>query len=59
MLGLVSWWAGTPLNVDDGLGGKFGDLKYQQVCYSPNVEVPENPDLRKLLGEIATAATMA
>jgi len=51
MLGLVSWWGGPPVFVDDGLGGRFGDIKYQQVCYSPDVEIAENADLKKLLGE--------
>lgn len=50
-IGLVSWWSGTPFFVDDGLGGKFGDIKYQQICYSPDVEVPENAALKDLLGE--------
>ncbi len=51
LLGMVSWWVGTPLTIPDGLGGKFGDLKYQQVCYSPNVEVAEDPELRAMVGE--------
>ncbi len=51
MLGMVSWWVGTPLGIPDGLGGTFSDLKYQQVCYSPDVEMPENPALRSLLGD--------
>lgn len=51
MLGLVSWWGGTPGHVADGHGGRFGDIKYQQVCYSPDVEIDENPELKKLLGE--------
>ncbi|MGC8863089.1 MAG: hypothetical protein ACP5R5_09990 [Armatimonadota bacterium] len=51
LLGLVSWWAGTPVHVDDGQGGKFGDVRYQQICYSPDVESPENPDLKALLGD--------
>jgi hypothetical protein len=28
LLGLVSWWNGTPRKVPDGLGGAFDDLKY-------------------------------
>lgn len=51
LIGLVSWWAGTPMHVPDGLGGKFGDVKYQQICYSPDVEVDEHPQLKELLGE--------
>lgn len=51
MLGLVSWWSGTPRRVPDGLGGMFDDMKYQQVCYSPDVEVPENPELKAFVGE--------
>ncbi len=50
LLGLVSWWAGTPVWVDDGQGGKFGDIKYQQVCYSPDTEGEENKQLAALLG---------
>jgi len=51
LLGLVSWWSGTPAHEPDGLGGRFGDVKYQQVCYSPNVEVEENAELKALLGD--------
>ncbi|MHB1461287.1 MAG: hypothetical protein ACYC1M_08410 [Armatimonadota bacterium] len=51
MLGMVSWWVGTPLGIPDGLGGTFGDLKYQQICYSPDVEMPDDPALRSLLGD--------
>lgn len=51
MLGLVTWWGGTPGNQPDGLGGKFGDVKYQQVCYCPDFEHPENPELKALLGD--------
>lgn len=51
LIGPVSWWAGTPVHVPDGLGGKFGDVKYQQVCYSPDVEVDEHPQLKEMLGE--------
>ena len=51
LLGLVSWWAGTPVWVDDGQGGRFGDISYQQICYFPDKELEENAELRKLLGE--------
>jgi hypothetical protein len=51
MLGLVSWWAGTPLAVPDGRGGAFGDITYQQICYAPDLELPESPVLRALLGD--------
>lgn len=51
LLGLVSWWAGTPVWVDDGKGGKFGDIQYQQICYSPDTEAEENPHLKALLGD--------
>lgn len=50
LIGLISWWSGTPLGVADGAGGKFGDMKYQQICYSPDKEHPVNSDLQKLLG---------
>ncbi|OQB92206.1 MAG: hypothetical protein BWX84_01066 [Verrucomicrobia bacterium ADurb.Bin118] len=51
LLGLVSWWNGTPLHVPDGCGGKFGDLRYQQVCYTLGSVHPDDPELRALLGE--------
>jgi hypothetical protein len=51
LLGMVSWWSGTPRNVPDGLGGKFDDLAYQQICYTPDSIHPENEELRKLLGD--------
>jgi len=51
MLGLVSWWSGTPLRVPDGRGGTFGDLQYQQVCYSPDFEHDDDPRLAAMLGE--------
>lgn len=51
MLGFVSWWGGTPLREPDGLGGLFGDIKYQQVCYTPDTEHPEDADLKALLEE--------
>lgn len=50
LLGLTSWWSGTPVSVDDGVGGKFGDIQYQQACYSPDSVNPENAELKKLLG---------
>ena len=50
MFGLVAWWAGTPLGVADGHGGTFGDIKYQQICYAPDLELPANPALRALMG---------
>ncbi len=51
LVGMVSWWSGTPVYVDDGAGGKFGDIKYQQVCYAPDSISPANDELRKLLGD--------
>ncbi len=50
LLFMVSWWAGTPRDVPDGKGGAFGDLKYQQICYTPTTVHPEDAQLRKLLG---------
>lgn len=47
---MVSWWAGTPLGVPDGLGGTFGDPKYQQVCWSITDFHDEGQALRDLLG---------
>lgn len=46
----VSWWGGTPLWVSDGLGGQFGDAKYQQVCWSETDNYDEGSSLRTLLG---------
>ncbi|MCX8053620.1 MAG: hypothetical protein N3B12_07405 [Armatimonadetes bacterium] len=51
MLGLVSWWTGTPVEVEDGQGVVLGDVKYQQVYYSPDAEVSENTLLKALLGD--------
>lgn len=51
MLGLVAWWSGTPLWESDGQGGRFGDIKYQQVCYAPDSEQPEDANLKALLGD--------
>jgi len=50
LLFMDSWWGGTPLNMPDGKGGKFGDLQYQQICYTPDGTHPEDAQLRKLLG---------
>ncbi len=48
---IVSWWIGTPLNVPDGLGGRFGDLTYQQITWSESDrERPANPRLAELFG---------
>ncbi len=51
MIGLVSWWSGTPLHAPDGEGGRFGDIKYQQICYTPDTEQPEDENLKALLGD--------
>lgn len=50
LLGPVSWWVGTPGFVEDGKGGKFGDVKYQQICYSPVREFPFDARIADLLG---------
>lgn len=47
----VSWWSGTPMGIPDGEGGTFGDIKYQQVCWTPDSTVDEAPGLRALLGD--------
>lgn len=47
----VSWWGGTPLSISDGLGGTFGDPKYQQVCWSETDTYDEGSTLRTLLGD--------
>lgn len=51
LLSFVSWWAATPLAIPDGKGGKFGDIKYQQICWSPDDNVDEGSELRALLGD--------
>lgn len=51
MIGLVSWWSGTPLRTPDGQGGQFGDIKYQQICYTPDTEQPKDENLKALLGD--------
>lgn len=48
---MVSWWSGTPVENPDGEGGKFGDIKYQQVCWSPEHTVDDTPQLKALLGD--------
>lgn len=48
--GFTSWWAATPLTVADGDGGVFGDVKYQQICWSPE-DTEDSSELRQLLGE--------
>ncbi len=50
LLGPVSWWVGTPRFVEDGEGGTFGGVKYQQVCYSPDREFAYDARLADLLG---------
>jgi len=47
----VSWWGGTPMWIDDGEGGKFSDVKYQQICWSETDNHDDGPELRKLLGD--------
>ncbi|MGW5362151.1 hypothetical protein [Actinopolymorpha pittospori] len=53
----TSDWEGTPGNVPDGKGGTFGDLKYQQVLWSPQDQTGPEQDvwdgerLDQLLGD--------
>lgn len=47
----VSWWSGTPINIPDGEGGRFGDIKYQQICWSMDDNEDESPELKELLGD--------
>lgn len=48
---IVSWWVGTPLHVPDGLGGRFGDLTYQQITWSESDrDRPADPRLAELFG---------
>ena len=51
IMGMVSWWSGTPRFETDPDGVPFGDEKYQQICYSPDLEFPYSEKLHKLLGE--------
>jgi len=51
IMGIVSWWAGTPLLSHDSDGIPFGDVKYQQICYNPDMEFPYDLELEKLLGD--------
>lgn len=53
----TSDWEGTPTHVPDGKGGHFGDLKYQQILWSPQDQTGPDQDvwngqrLDDLLGE--------
>lgn len=40
----TSDWEGTPTRVADGKGGYFGDLKYQQVLWSPQDQTGADQD---------------
>jgi hypothetical protein len=40
----TSDWEGTPTRVPDGRGGYFGDLKYQQVLWSPQDQTGPEKD---------------
>ena len=48
VLQLSSWWADTPLSVPDGLGGAFGDLRYQQIGYS-KLDNYDDPGLKAFM----------
>lgn len=48
---MVSWWSGTPMEIPDGKGGTFGDIKYQQICWSPEHNIDDTPQLKELLGD--------
>ncbi|MBR4748197.1 MAG: hypothetical protein IK083_01315 [Abditibacteriota bacterium] len=50
IIGMVSWWSGTPRFVNDPEGLPFGDEKYQQICYSPDLKFPFSQKLSDLLG---------
>lgn len=53
----TSDWEGTPSRIPDGKGGTFGDVKYQQVLWSPQDQTGPDKDvwngqrLDELLGE--------
>lgn len=42
-------WGGTPKTTSDGLGGTFGDIKYQQILWSDNDQY-NDPGLSTYLG---------
>lgn len=52
VLQLSSWWADTPLRVPDGLGGTFGDIRYQQIAYS-RFDTYHDPGLKEYLDAVA------
>lgn len=41
----TSDWEGTPGSVPDGKGGHFGDLKYQQILWSPQDQTGPDKDV--------------
>ncbi|HZC26309.1 MAG TPA: hypothetical protein VE287_04755, partial [Actinopolymorphaceae bacterium] len=43
----TSDWEGTPGSVPDGKGGTFGDVKYQQVLWSPQDQTGPDKDVWK------------
>ncbi len=43
----TSDWEGTPGSVPDGKGGTFGDVKYQQVLWSPQDQTGPDKDVFK------------
>jgi hypothetical protein len=52
ILQLSSWWADTPLRVADGLGGHFGDVRYQQIGWS-ELDTYHDPGLREYMESVA------
>ncbi len=48
VLQLSSWWADTPLHVPDGEGGRFGDVRYQQIGWSEH-DAYDDPGLAEYL----------
>lgn len=41
----TSDWEGTPSKVPDGKGGHFGDIKYQQILWSPQDQTGSDKDV--------------
>ncbi|MBM3496013.1 MAG: hypothetical protein FJX72_17070, partial [Armatimonadetes bacterium] len=52
VLQLSSWWADTPLRVPDGLGGTFGDIRYQQIGYSQHDNY-HDPGLKEFMDAVS------
>lgn len=52
VLQLTTTWADTPLHVPDGMGGRFGDVRYQQIGWSEH-DTYDDPGLREYLESVS------